>query len=268
MITTTPATSSGKRSGWFGVLLTLLGSLVFLFVLIPLVHMVASVSPGELAETAGDSDVKDSIKVTLLAAAFATASVSFGGIPLGYLLARKRFFGRSLLLGLVDLPIIIPHTAAGIALLLVIGRRSLLARFLGMGLTGTIAGVSIAMAFVSLPFLVNAAREAFTAVPERLERVARTLGASPARVFFTVSLPLAWRGIVSGMVLMWGRGISEFGAVVIVAYHPMTTPVLIFRRFESYGLTNARSIAALLVLICVTIFVLIRLLCSRPATEI
>jgi len=267
MITTTPTTSHGSRTGWFGLLLAVLGSFLFLFVLIPLVHMVASVSGSELVEAAGDRDVMDSIKVTLLSAAFATVGVVLGGIPLAYLLARKRFFGRSLLLGLVDLPIIIPHSAAGIALLLVIGRRSLLARVLGTGLTDTIAGVSVAMAFVSMPFLVNAAREAFAGVPVRLERVARTLGASPARVFFTISLPLAWRGIVSGMILMWGRGISEFGAVVIVAYHPMTTPVLIFRRFESYGLTSARAVAALLVLICITIFVVVRLLCRRPSPE-
>ena len=119
------------------------------------------------------------------------------------------------------------------------------------------------MAFISVPFLVNAARHAFEGVDEKLEKAARTLGASPCRVFFTISVPLAWRGILSGMVLMWARGISEFGAVVIIAYHPMTTPVMVFQRFNDYGLSYARSVAVLLILICVSLFIVLRLL-SRP----
>jgi molybdate/tungstate transport system permease protein len=161
------------------------------------------------------------------------------------------------LLALVDLPVVIPHTAAGIALLTVIGRHSLLGRATG-GLVGTSAGIALAMAFVSTPYLLSAAREAFTAVPVRLEQVARTLGASPARVFFTISLPLAGRGVLSGMILMWARGISEFGAVIIIAYYPMTTPVLIFQRFNDYGLPYARSVAQLLIAVCIVIFIVLR----------
>jgi molybdate/tungstate transport system permease protein len=144
----------------------------------------------------------------------------------------------------------------------VIGRHSLVGRATG-GLVGTYAGITVAMAFVSLPYLLNAAREAFTAVPVRLEQVARTLGASPGRVFFTLSLPLAWRGVLSGMILMWARGISEFGAVVIIAYYPMTTPVLIFQRFNDYGLAYARSAAQLLIAICVVIFIVLRLVARK-----
>jgi len=134
-------------------------------------------------------------------------------------------------------------------------------------LTGTTAGISVAMAFVSLPFLVNAARQAFLGVDQRLEKAARTLGASPSRVFFTISLPLAWRGILSGMILMWARGISEFGAVVIIAYHPMTTPVMVFQRFNDFGLNYARSVAVLLIIICVSLFVVLRLFSARLKTE-
>ena len=86
------------------------------------------------------------------------------------------------------------------------------------------------------------------------------MGASRWHVFFTISLPLAWRGILSGMILMWARGISEFGAVVIIAYHPMTTPVMVFQRFNDYGLSYARSVAVLLILICVSLFFVFRLL--------
>ena len=120
------------------------------------------------------------------------------------------------------------------------------------------------MAFVSVPFIVYAAREGFAAVPERLEKVARTLGASRFRVFFTIALPMAWRAVFSGMVLMWARGISEFGAVIIIAYHPMTTPVLVFQRYNDYGLSSSRAAAVVLILVCVIGFTLLRFV-ARPA---
>ncbi len=252
---------------WFELIFVGLGSCVILFVIAPLVSMVLATSFGDLTEAAADSQVLKSIKLTLTAALFATAISAIAGIPLAYLLAKRKFFGRSILLAIIDLPIIIPHSAAGIALLTIIGRQSFIGRFFGKGLTGTAVGISIAMAFVSLPFLVNAARQAFESVPKRLEKAARTLGASPSRTFFTISLPLAWRGILSGMILMWARGISEFGAVVIIAYHPMTTPVMVFQRFNDYGLNYARSVAVLLILICVGLFVILRLLSGAKSRE-
>ena len=255
------------RRWWFELLLAALGACLLLFVLAPLGGMIFATTFGELSEAAAENAVIQSIKVTLLAAMFATIATAVFGIPLAYLLARKRFVGRSLILAIVDLPIIIPHSAAGIAILMVIGRKSRIADLTGGGFRDTTIGISIAMAFVSLPFLVNAAREAFAAVPVRLERVARTLGASPQRVFFTISLPLAWRGILSGMILMWGRGISEFGAVLIIAYHPMTTPVMVYQRFNDYGLSAARAVAVLLIVICIAVFVALRLVSRIGASE-
>jgi len=249
--------------GWFYLVFAVLGSALLLFVIAPLISMVLATSMGELSETAASKEVVDSIKLTIKAAFFATVFSAIAGIPLAYLLTRKKFFGRAVLMAIIDLPIIIPHSAAGIALLAVIGRQSAVAGVLGKSLVGTTAGISVAMAFVSLPFLVNAACQGFAGVDEKLEKAARTLGASPSRVFFTISLPLAWRGILSGMILMWARGISEFGAVVIIAYHPMTTPVMVFQRFNDFGLANARSVAVLLILICVAIFILLRLFSGR-----
>jgi len=80
----------------------------------------------------------------------------------------------------------------------------------------------------------------------------------------TISVPLAWRSILSGMVMMWARGVSEFGAVIVVAYHPMITPVLIFQRFSEYGLKHARPVAAVFILICLVIFVLSSGLSAAP----
>ena len=252
---------SARRIPWFHLTVSLLGSCVLLFIVAPLLGLFLASSFSELSEAAADKEVTASIRLTLTAALASTVLCTLIGIPLAYLLARRDFHGKAVVLAIIDLPIIIPHSAAGIALLTLIGRRSILGSVLpgwGNGLVGTFAGISVAMAFVSVPYLVNAARLGFDAVPERLERVARTLGAPPGRVFFTISLPMAWRSILSGMILMWARGISEFGAVIIIAYHPMTTPVLVFQRFNDYGLAYARSAAVLLILICVTIFAVLR----------
>lgn len=251
---------------WFELVLAMLGSTVVLFIVAPLVGLFVSSSWAGLSQAMAEREVLDSIRLTLAAAAAATAVCCLGGIPLAWLLARKRFFGRSLLIAVLDLPIVIPHTAAGIALLTIIGRRSLVGYLTG-GLVGTTAGISAAMAFVSIPFLINAAHEAFAAVPQRMEWVARTLGASPTRVFFTVSLPMAWRGVLTGVIMMWARGISEFGAVIIIAYYPMTTPVLVFQRFNDYGLPYAQSAAVLLIVICMILFVVLRLLLAGRRGE-
>jgi molybdate/tungstate transport system permease protein len=119
------------------------------------------------------------------------------------------------------------------------------------------------MAFVSLPYLINAARDGFISVPERLEKAALTLGASPVRVFFTVSLPLAWKNILSGLILMFARGMSEFGAVIIIAYHPMITPVLIYERFTSFGLKYAQPVSVIFILVVLVFFMILRLLLSK-----
>ncbi|RKY10195.1 MAG: molybdenum ABC transporter permease [Planctomycetota bacterium] len=255
-----------RQIGWFNLVLALLGSCVILFVVAPLVGIVLATPASDLKAASVDREVLESIRLTLAAALFATVTSALVGVPFAYLLARKDFWGRSIVLAVIDLPIIIPHSAAGIALLTVIGRQSLIGRLFGRPLTGTTAGIAVAMAFVSIPFLINAAREAFGSVDTKLEKAARTLGAAPWRVFFTISLPLARRGILSGLVLMWARGISEFGAVVIVAYHPMTTPVMIFQRFNDYGLGAATSVAVLLILICVAIFIMLRVF-LRPKAE-
>ena len=146
------------------------------------------------------------------------------------------------------------------------GRRAIMGQafdLVGVKFVSALPGIVVAMLFVSLSFLVNAAREAFEGIDPRLERVARTLGASPWQAFRRVSFPLAWRGILSGTILMWARGLSEFGAVVILAYHPMVAPVLLYERFESYGLSYARPVAALMILITLGAFAALRLSAGR-----
>ena len=258
---------SGRKS--FRFAFSGLSVILIILIAVPLLKMILGADPEVMRSTIADQEVMASIFLTLRSAFWATIACAIMGIPLAYLLARWNFPGKSLVQGLVDLPVMIPHTAAGIALLMVYGRNFFLGKTLneiGLDFVGTETGISLAMAYVSLPFLVNAAKDGFLAVDPKLERVARTLGASPWQAFFRVSLPLAWRPILSGGIMMWARGISEFGAVIILTYHPMTAPILIWERFQAYGLKYAEPVAVLLILLCLLIFALLRWL-AEPKKE-
>lgn len=257
-----------KGTSW---LFSILGALVLLFIIAPLAGLLLHSSGSELSQTLYDTQVQDSILLTLGMSFLATFVFAFLAIPLAYILARFQFRGKTLINGLIDLPVVIPHSAAGIALLTVIsgdGALGKLSGLLNFSIPGTKLAIALAMAFVSIPFLINSARDGFAAVPERLEKAALNLGAGSMTVFFKISLPLAWRSIVSGLVMMFARGMSEFGAVVIVAYHPMVTPVMIFERFGAYGLKYARPVALLFIAICLLVFVALRLISkSRQNAE-
>ncbi len=252
--------------GSFRIIFFIIGFALLLLLTLPLVNMIISSDPDILRSTVTDREVYTSIFLTLRCALWATIVGLFMGVPLAYLLAKWNFPGKSVLQGLVDLPIMIPHTAMGVALLMIYGKKFMLGNLfgkVGISFVGTEAGISLAMAYVSMPFLVNAARDGFLSVNPKLEKVARTLGASPWQAFFKVTLPLCRQAILSGAIMMWARGISEFGAVVILAYHPMVSPILIWERFESYGLKYARPVAVLLIIICLFIFAGLRFLAAR-----
>jgi len=237
--------------------------IILLFIIAPIAGLLLRTSPGEYMQTMGDTEVSSSITLTLMASMGATLIFGVLSVPLAYLLARKDFPLKGLVNGIIDIPVVIPHSAAGIALLGVISRGTWIGQAgeaAGISFVGGVAGIVVAMAFVSLPFAINAARDGFAAVPQKLEKAALNLGASQWRVFFTISLPLAKRNVLSGLVMMWARGLSEFGAVIIIAYHPMVTPILIWERFTSFGLSYARPVAAVFILVCLAVFILMRFL--------
>ena len=245
------------------LLFTALGGLVLLFIIAPLAGMFITTSAVDIIETSKEPEVQRSIFLTLWVSMFATIVLSIAAIPFSYLLARKNFIFKRLVLGVIDIPIVIPHSAAGIAILGFISRDSVLGKFaslFGLNLIGHPFGIAAAMAFVSIPFLINSARDGFETVPVRFEKAALNLGASPLRVFFTISLPLAWRNIISGLIMMFARGMSEFGAVVIVAYYPMVTSVLIYERFGAFGLKYARPVSVIFICVCLIFFMTLRLL--------
>ena len=271
-----------RRRSWMrpdsmNVVFAILAMLLLIFILAPIVKMVFWSSPGTLWNTLHDESVYSSILLTITAGLIATLIGMVVGVPLAYLLARRQFRGKRLLEALIDVPIVIPHSAAGIALLFVFGRQFLLGKLFGhMNITflDSLAGVVIALMFVSVPFLVDSSKDAFKAVDVRMEKVARTLGASPWRTFFRVSLPLAWRGIFSGSVMMWARAMSEFGAVMVLAYYvpflggeQMVAPVLVWFRFDAAGLDAALPVASLVIIISLVIFVVLRYMALKGDRE-
>ncbi len=244
----------------------LLGMVIMLFILVPLGKMIFSSSPATLWNTLLDGEVRSAIWLSLYTALIATVVGLILGVPLAYFLARHNFRGKRLVEALIDVPIVVPHIAVGIALLFVFGKDFLAGRAfnaIGIDFVFAIPGIINAMIFVSVPFLIDSAKQGFEKVDVRLEKVARTLGASPWQTFFRVSLPLARRSIAGGSVMMWARSISEFGAVLVLASHPKIAPILVYDRLEEYGLDYALPVAALLVIICLIIFVVLRTIAYR-----
>ena len=153
-------------------------------------------------------------------AALATAVMLPPGLAVAWVLARRRFPGRAVLETLVSLPLVLPPVATGLILITVLGRRGVLGGLLermGLEVMFTWRAVVVAMAVMGLPLLVRSARAGFEQVDRRYEQIAATLGARPARVFFTVSLPLARRGVLAGSLLGFSRALGEFGATIMVA---------------------------------------------------
>jgi len=239
-----------------------LGSILVAFLVIPLIGLALSQSGSSLIDVARMGDVRDAIALSLEGAFLSAALAALVGVPLAYGLARTTFPGKSVVAALVDLPLAVPHTVAGIALLIVLGRHGVLGQPLGalVGLRfwSTLAGIVAAMLFVSAPYTVNAARIGFEAVDPRLEKVARTLGLGPWRTFARITLPLARRSIMTGVTLTYARSISEFGAVVILAYYPMTAPVKIYELFLRFGLDQAASASVLLLVVSLALFLIMR----------
>jgi molybdate/tungstate transport system permease protein len=206
---------------------------------------------------AAQADVRSAIWLSLECAGITAGVAVILGTPLAFLMARTKSQLKGVIEALVYLPLAVPHTVAGIALLLVFGKRGLIGKAaspLGLQFYSTRAGIVVAMLFVSVPFMVNAARIGFEAVDPQLEKAARTLGESPFGAFRRVSLPLAYGGILTGAILTYARSISEIGAVLILAYYPITAPVKIYDLFLQFGLGESSAMSALFLMVTLSTF--------------
>jgi molybdate/tungstate transport system permease protein len=247
------------------------GIMIMAFITLPLIQLLTSPSVGMLKESIQDRDVMRSIWLSIYTAGLAALISFFFGTPLAYILARSNFRGKRLVESIIDLPIAIPHPVVGIAILSVAGKNHWFGHVLaelGIRIMGSVTGIITVLIFVGLPFYLNATKTGFEAISPRLENVSRSLGASLPSTFFRITFPLAWRSMLIGIIMCSARAISEFGAVVIVAYHPMIAPVMIYERFEAYGLKYSQPVAVWLVSISLLLFLILRILTLRNRSEI
>ncbi len=246
------------------------GLLIILFIMYPIMNSLISTDGRILLQTLKDREVVNAIWTSIFTATVTTLIVFVFGVPFAYFLARNEFRGKRIVESIIDIPIVIPHTVAGIILLTLFSRQCWLGRLLentGIEVIGTRIGIVAAMLFVSMPLLINAAKDSFAAISPKLENVSRTLGATHLQTFMLITFSIGWRGILTGMILTWARSISEFGAVVILTYHPMIAPTLIFDRFNAFGLDYSKPVSAILIVISLIIFVILRVIAKRGVQD-
>ena len=256
-----PVATAGHRVA--SVIAALFGSLLLLFLFAPIVELVGTAGASGVRKLFTDAELRGALTLTALTATAATLIGILGATPLAYLLARRRFRGRAVLSAILDLPLLIPHPVAGIALLLVLGRETPVGGTLlemGIRIISAPAGIVCAMLFVSAPLYISGAREAFARVDPRYEAVGRTLGDPAWRVFRRITLPLSRRGLIAASVVMWARAVSEFGSIVILTYNPKVASVLSYDRFTTFGLPEALPVAAVLVLLALIPLTVLRAL--------
>ncbi len=231
------------RSRGTGVLAGLAGLLV-IYLLVPVIAFVVRLVGNQASHTGqstGSPGLARAVAVSVETASIAVGVIAVLGIPLGYLLARSRSRISQIAGVLVQLPLALPPLVSGILLIYIVGPYSFLGRLFDGALTDTRAGIVLAQIFVAAPFLIVAARSAFATVDADLDDVAATLGHTPLPRFARVWLPIAAPGIAAGLLLSWLRAFGEFGATVILAYHPYSLPVFTFVQFGSTGLAAILS---------------------------
>ncbi len=250
----------------FKIFYSAVSVIVILFITLPVLNIFISPEMSDLISAIRDSEVYHSLILSLYSAIIA-AFVSFLiGTPLAYLFARKDFPFKKIFEGIIDLPIMIPHPVIGLAILSVVAKDYWIGKILNkfaINIVGSVTGIVVVLTYVAIPFYVNSVKAGIKAVPERLEIVSMTLGKSRFETFCRIILPLSAKSILEGFIMSMARAISEFGAVMIIAYHPMVTPILIYERFTSYGLKYSLPVAVWLMVICLIFFIVLRILASR-----
>jgi molybdate/tungstate transport system permease protein len=271
-----PATSRRRwRTGpyWLALQVVLSGSLLLLFVL-PILALLTYAPVSQIFLELRDAQVREALWFTFYVSGIAVLAALLLGVPLGYVLARRKFPGRSVLESLVALPVVVPHLLVGLGLFLLFIPGTLFYRWsnaLGFPVYDSIGGVVLVMVFVSAPYTVLASELSFRAVDGRVIEASRSLGAGPATAFLTVTFPLALRGIVAGLLLSWARAVSEIGGLLIIASFvypgglyggPVTTTISIFiyNLFQTGNLQGAAAVSSLFLLIAFALFLAVRLL--------
>jgi molybdate transport system permease protein len=251
----------------FPVLLAVALTVALLFLTVPVVAIFANTAPGDLLDSLGDASARDALRLSLETSAIALAIIVVFGTPAAYLLATRRFRGRSVVVTLIELPLVLPPAVAGIALLASLGPQGIFGDH-GPDLVLTTAGVVTALTFVAAPYYIRQGQEAFAAVDPRLREASRTLGASEARTFWRVAIPVARSGLLAGGALALGRALGEFGATLMFAGSfrgvTQTVPLAIYERFAT-DFTGALALSAVLVAVSAALLAAVKIAGARGA---
>ncbi len=252
----------------FSLILAGSTTLAVVFLALPLVALFLRIPPGALLDQLGSDVAREALVVSLKTSAVAHVVVLLVGTPVAYLLGTRVFRGRGLLIGLVELPLVLPPAVAGIALLAAFGNRGLLGGSLevfGVSLPFTQAAVVVAIVFVSSPFYIRQAAASFAAVDPLLLDASRTLGRGPGRTFLRIALPLAVGGLAAGSSLAFARGLGEFGATIIFAGSfagvTRTAPLAIYAELDR-DFDVAVALGVLLVVFSIAVMAIVALLLS------
>jgi molybdate transport system permease protein len=261
------------RPPFFTALLALALALTLVFLGLPLVALFVDTSPADLISSLGDQASVDALRLSLETSAIALVLIVVIGTPAAWLLATREFRMKPALVTLIELPLVLPPAAAGIALLASLGPNGIVGGLLddaGLTLVLTTAGVVVAMTFVASPFYLRQAQAAFESLDPRLLEASRTLGASEARTFIRVGLPLSRHGLVAGGALAWGRALGEFGATLMFAGSlqgvTQTAPLAIYERFSS-NFDDALALSAVLVAVSAAILLTAKLVGGWDAAD-
>jgi molybdate transport system permease protein len=249
-------TSTASAAGSGGPSVLVLAGLFAIFLGLPIVTLIArAILDGSLVQIAGTSPVLAALALSLTTTAVSVVLTVAIGLPLALVLARRTFRGKWFVEALVDIPIVLPPAVAGLALLLVFGRRGLLSAPLqaaGLDIAFTTIAVILAQTFVSAPFFVRAARAGIAGVDRDLEDAARVDGANERQVFRTMTVPLAGATLAAGLVMSWARALGEFGATIMFAGNvegrTQTLPLVVYSEFQAGDLDASIAAAAILVL--------------------
>ena len=258
-----------------GAVAGLVGLLVLFLGLPVIVLVVRAVGGGAFLAALGDPVVLDALWLSLTTTAVSLALTVVLGAPLAYVLARRRFRGSAVLETIVDLPIVLPPSVAGLALLLVFGRQGLLGPSLeafGLTIPFTTLAVILAQVFVAAPFFVRSARAGFGGVDRDLEDAARVDGAAERQVMRWITVPLARSALAAGLVMTWARALGEFGATIMfagnIAGQTQTLPLVVYGEFGAGNLDASIAAAAILVLAAIGVLAAVRLLGWRRALDL
>ena len=266
---TAVSTSRGETALRFTAVLAV--ALLMLLLGLPLVSLVLRIPPGDLLARLRDPVIIQALRLSLSTSLAATALVIVLGLPMAYLLATAEFRGKRVLEAFIDLPMVLPPTVAGVALLTAFGRTGLAGgalATLGVSLPFTTLGVVVAQAFVAAPFFIGAARAGFAEVDWKYLDAAATLRAGPAYAFLRVLIPLAAPSLLAGAAMSWARALGEFGATITFAGNmpgvTQTMPLAVYLALQT-DLDAAVALSVLLLIVSLTVLVSIRLTPSRLA---